>query len=122
MLTRRVPARFTVMGRLSIPCGRAQPGRWHRGEVGAVGREPCSEGAVQAPLGREARQGVAAGPAISALSVHARAFKASLDPRIPALRKARRDTGFPAEASLLAISRARSISDALGAMVPALEC
>lgn len=43
---------------------------------------------------------------VSALIMRARAFKASLDPLIPPLRKARRDIGFPAAASLLAMRRA----------------
>jgi len=45
-------------------------------------------------------------PGGSALSMRARAFKASLEPVTPPLRNARRDTGFPAEASLRAITRA----------------
>ena len=49
-------------------------------------------------------------PASSALISRARAFRAALEPLIPPLRKARRDTGFPAAASLLAIRRAWSVS------------
>ena len=40
----------------------------------------------------------------------ARAFRAALEPLIPLLPKARRDTGFPAAASLLAIRRAWLVS------------
>ena len=49
---------------------------------------------------------LSAHPASSALSMRARAFKASLEPVTPPLRNARRDTGFPAAASLRAITRA----------------
>jgi hypothetical protein len=49
-------------------------------------------------------------PASSALISRATAFRAALEPLIPLLRKARRDTGFPAAASLLAIRRAWSVS------------
>jgi hypothetical protein len=48
--------------------------------------------------------------ASSALISRARAFKAALEPLIPLLRKARRDTGFPAAASLLAIRRTWPVS------------
>jgi hypothetical protein len=49
-------------------------------------------------------------PASSALISRAMAFRAALEPLIPLLRKARRDTGFPAAASLLAIRRAWPVS------------
>jgi hypothetical protein len=45
-------------------------------------------------------------PGGSALSMRARAFKASLEPVTPPVRNARHDTGFPAAASLRAITRA----------------
>ena len=45
-------------------------------------------------------------PASSALIVRARAFRAWLEPVTPPLRNARRDIGFPAAASLRAITRA----------------
>ena len=45
-------------------------------------------------------------PASSALIVHARAFRAWLEPLMPSLRRARLDTGLPAAVSLLAIARA----------------
>jgi hypothetical protein len=44
--------------------------------------------------------------ASSALSMRARAFSDSLEPVTPAPRNARRDSGFPAAASLRATSRA----------------
>ena len=49
---------------------------------------------------------LSAHPASSALIMRARAFRASLEPVTPPLRNARRDTGFPAAASLRAITRA----------------
>jgi hypothetical protein len=45
-------------------------------------------------------------PASSALIVRARAFRAWLEPLIPALRRARLDTGLPAAVSLSAATRA----------------
>jgi hypothetical protein len=45
-------------------------------------------------------------PAVSVLTMRARAFSASLEPLIPLLRNARRDTGFPAAASPRATMRA----------------
>ena len=56
-------------------------------------------------------------PARSALISRARAFRAALEPLIPLLRKTRRDTGFPAAASLLAIRRAWLVSVWPGALV-----
>jgi hypothetical protein len=52
--------------------------------------------------------------ASSALILAARAFRARLEPLIPSLRKARRETCFPAAVSLLAIRRAWSISGRVG--------
>lgn len=45
-------------------------------------------------------------PASSALNVRASAFRAWLEPETPPLRNARREIGFPAAASLRAITRA----------------
>lgn len=47
---------------------------------------------------------------LSARIFACQAFRASLEPLAPALRKARRDTGFPAMASLIAMKRARPVS------------
>ena len=67
---------------------------------------------LRAPSSRAVRRSLfppAAGTAArSALIVCARAFRASLEPLTPPLRNARRDTGFPAAASLRATMRARS--------------
>ena len=49
--------------------------------------------------------------------MRARAFRAWLEPLIPSLRRARRDTGFPAAVSLLAIRRAWLISARVGVRV-----
>jgi hypothetical protein len=64
------------------------------------------------------RQGGGVGPAASALSISARAFRLSLDPLIPPLRNARRETGLPAAASSRATMRARSIPVPLGSLAP----
>jgi hypothetical protein len=57
--------------------------------------------------------GTTAVPASSALIVRARAFRAWLEPLIPALRRARLDTGLPAAASLLAAMRAWPMPDGI---------
>jgi len=57
---------------------------------------------------------LSAHPASSALSMRARAFSASLEPVTPPLRNARRDTGFPAAASLRAITWVRSTCGCAG--------
>ncbi len=56
--------------------------------------------------------------ASSALILAARAFRAWLEPLIPSLRRARRDTFFPAAVSLLAIRRAWSVSERVCVLVP----
>jgi hypothetical protein len=61
--------------------------------------------------------GSAGSSASSALILRARAFRAWLEPLIPLLLRARRDTGFPAAISLLAIRRAWLIPAAAGVRV-----
>ena len=54
--------------------------------------------------------------ASSALILRSRAFRAWLEPLIPSLRRARRDTGFPVAVSLLVIRHAWLISAVVGVL------
>jgi len=97
------------------------PGRWHRDERPSLAgatlgvKHPLKDqdhGAASSSLAGSAGASVS-----SALILRARALRAWLEPLIPSLRRARRDTSLPAAVSLLAIRRAWLISAAVGVRV-----
>lgn len=111
-------------GRSSVP--RRPPGRNRRRRFRLAGRRRCLS--VAPPARSRLAPGAAGGESIrrvaldgqqgwagaanvasSVLSLRASALSASLEPLIPLLRKARRDTGFPCAASRRATRRPGSV-------------
>ena len=96
------------------PGGSRQPVRWRHARRAHSVLHPDPARRLPPRAGQQllgcpapASYGTAASSlADSALSRRASAFRLSLDPLTPPLRSARRDTGFPAVASLRAIKDA----------------
>ena len=99
--------------RSAAPGGRMPPA----GAASCTGRCACT-GSGSSCGGAQGLAGTAAAPASSALIVRARAPRAWLEPLIPALRRVRRDTCFPAAVSLLAARRAWPMPDGTAVAAP----